>query len=137
MWGTSYPGIKGGIFFQRPLWWFWFYWFHFFMKGVGDSRSPSLIMFMTNIFNSCKKRLKRLPSFTSILGNFSYTLFAIHILNGSAIVKCNGPEKVYLTLINTPMATKVVCFSCLLKCLRSLYGKQCGPRLDCSSCFYT
>ena len=29
-------------------------------------------------------------------------------------------------------ATKVVCFSRLLKCLRSLYGKQCGPRSDCS-----
>ena len=42
---------------------------------------------------------------------------------------------------------KVVCFSRLLKCLRSLYGKQCGPRSDCSNrsslfwvhavCFYT
>ena len=41
----------------------------------------------------------------------------------------------------------VVCFSRLLKCLRSLYGKQCGPRSDCSNrsslfwvhpvCFYT
>ena len=28
--------------------------------------------------------------------------------------------------------TKVVCFSRLLKFLRSLYGKQCGPRSDCS-----
>ena len=37
----------------------------------------------------------------------------------------------YLTL-NAPIATKVVCFSRLLKCLRSLYGKQCGPRSDCS-----
>ena len=49
--------------------------------------------------------------------------------------------------INAPFATKVVCFPCLLKCLRSLYGKQCGPRSDCSYrsslfwvhtvCFYT
>ena len=30
--------------------------------------------------------------------------------------------------LNAPIATKVVCFSGLLKCLRSLYGKQCGPR---------
>ena len=46
-----------------------------------------------------------------------------------------------------PIATKVVCFSRLLKCLRSLYYKQCGPRSDCSYrsslfrvhavCFYT
>ena len=33
---------------------------------------------------------------------------------------------------NASIAIKVVCFSCLLKCLRSLYGKQCGPRSDCS-----
>ena len=33
---------------------------------------------------------------------------------------------------NAPIATKVVCFSRLLKSLRSLYGKQCGPRSDCS-----
>ena len=36
----------------------------------------------------------------------------------------------YLAL-NAPIATKV-CFSRLLKCLRSLYGKQYEPRLDCS-----
>ena len=34
--------------------------------------------------------------------------------------------------LNAPIATKVICFSRLLKCLRSLYGKQCGPRSDCS-----
>ena len=34
--------------------------------------------------------------------------------------------------LKAPIATKVVCFSRLLKCLRSLYGKQCGPRSDCS-----
>ena len=34
--------------------------------------------------------------------------------------------------LNGPIATQVVCFSRLLKCLRSLYGKQRGPRSDCS-----
>ena len=34
--------------------------------------------------------------------------------------------------LNAPITTKVVCFSRLLKCLRSLNGKQCGPRSDCS-----
>ena len=34
--------------------------------------------------------------------------------------------------LNAPIATKVVCFSCLLTCLRSLYGKRYGPRSDCS-----
>ena len=38
----------------------------------------------------------------------------------------------WLLTLNAPIATKVVCFSRLLKCLRSLYGKQCGPRSDCS-----
>ena len=36
-------------------------------------------------------------------------------------------HEIMLTL-NAPITTKVVCFSRLLKCLRSLYGKQCGPR---------
>ena len=34
--------------------------------------------------------------------------------------------------LNAPIATKVDCFSRLLKCLRSLHGKQCGPRAVCS-----
>ena len=34
---------------------------------------------------------------------------------------------------NAPIATKVVCFSRLLKCLKSLYDNQCGPRSDCCS----
>ena len=34
--------------------------------------------------------------------------------------------------LNAPIATKLGYFSRLLKCLRSLYGKQCGPRSDCS-----
>ena len=29
--------------------------------------------------------------------------------------------------LNAQIATKVICFSHLLKCLKSLYGKQCGP----------
>ena len=43
--------------------------------------------------------------------------------------------KVNILTLNAPIATKVVCFSLLLKCLRSLYGKQCGPRSDRSSLF--
>ena len=35
-------------------------------------------------------------------------------------------------ILKAPIATKVVCFSRLLKYLRSLYGKQCGPRSVCS-----
>ena len=38
----------------------------------------------------------------------------------------------FILTLNAPIATKVVCFSRLLKCLRSLYGKQCRPRSDCS-----
>ena len=39
--------------------------------------------------------------------------------------------------LNAPIATKVVCLSRLLKYLRNLYGKQCGPRSDCSCSGYT
>ena len=38
----------------------------------------------------------------------------------------------FLLTLNAQIATNVVYFSRLLKCLRSLYGKQCGPRADCS-----
>ena len=54
---------------------------------------------------------------------------------------------VQMLTLNAQIATKVVCFSGRLRCLRSLYGKQCGPRSDCSYrsslfwvhvvCFYT
>ena len=54
---------------------------------------------------------------------------------------------VFILTLNAPITTKVVCSSRLLKCLRSLYGKRCGPRSDCSYrsslfwvhavCFYT
>ena len=43
--------------------------------------------------------------------------------------------RTFTLTLNAPIATKVICFSLLLKCLRSLYGKQCGPRSDCSSVF--
>ena len=36
-------------------------------------------------------------------------------------------QVIRLLTLNAPIATKVVYFSHLLKCLRSLYGKQCGP----------
>ena len=58
-----------------------------------------------------------------------------------------GKELISVLTLNASMATKVVCFSRLLKCVRSLYGKQCGPKSDCSYrsslfwvhtvCFYT
>ena len=42
-----------------------------------------------------------------------------------------GATTVCKTLtLKAPIAIKVVCFYHLLKCLRSLYDKQCGPRLS-------
>ena len=63
-------------------------------------------------------------------------------------MKVRNRVHIELTLtLKAPIASKVVCFSRLLKCLRSLYNKQCGPRSDCSYrssliwvhpvCFYT
>ena len=50
---------------------------------------------------------------------------------GACCSHCPTGKSERLTL-NAPIATKDVWFSRLLKCLRSLYGKQCGPRSDCS-----
>ena len=67
---------------------------------------------------------------------FSVTLRAdfttVHVIDFIGV----SPVKYILTL-NAPIATKVVCFFRLLKCLRSLFGKQCGPRSDCSSTLFT
>ena len=41
-----------------------------------------------------------------------------------------GVTFVILLTLNAPITTKVGCFFRLLKCLRSFYGKQCGPRTD-------
>ena len=49
--------------------------------------------------------------------------------NEEQVRNCDETELHILTL-KAPIATKVVCLSCLLKCLRNLYDKQCGPRLD-------
>ena len=46
-------------------------------------------------------------------------------LNPSYILYCLA-----ILTLNSPNTTEVVYFSCLLKCLRSLYGKQCEPRSD-------
>ena len=41
-------------------------------------------------------------------------------------IKVGSCFKYLVLTLNAPIATKVVRFSRLLKCLRSLYGKQCG-----------
>ena len=46
--------------------------------------------------------------------------------------KYMSPNRTAPLALKAPIAIKDVCFSCLLKCLRSLYDKQCGPRSDCS-----
>ena len=46
------------------------------------------------------------------------------------VLKKLGTRKIWT--LNAPITTKVVCFSRLLKCLRSVYGKECGLRSDCS-----
>ena len=55
-------------------------------------------------------------------------------LSGSAFIRRKLLQRIeYKQLaLNVTIATKAVCLSRLLKCLRSLYGKQCGPRSDCS-----
>ena len=66
---------------------------------------------------------------------------------GPSIPPSTKPKGMHHLTLNAPITTKVVCFSRLLKCLRSDFGKQCGPRSDCSYkssllwvhavCFYT
>ena len=41
-------------------------------------------------------------------------------------------KQILVLTLNAPIPTKVVCFSRLLKCLKSLHDKQCGCSSDCS-----
>ena len=50
----------------------------------------------------------------------------------SVFFSCLLSGKLYCLTLNAPIATKVVCFSRLVKCLRSLYCNQSGPRSDWS-----
>ena len=60
----------------------------------------------------------------------TYT-FLLHLYRYFQVGKQRITNIWYLTL-NAQIATKVVCFSRLLKCLRRLYCKECGPTSDCS-----
>ena len=103
--------------------------------------SASLLRSMVDIKRSClcqiRYRCWRHHTFSFRTISFEWMHQFHPLQKGKANVK-------YINLtLNAPIATKVVCFSRLLKCLRSLYGKQCGPRSDRSSlfsvhvCFYT
>ena len=50
----------------------------------------------------------------------------------SATEKLSLELTVSILTLNAPITTKVVCLSRLLKCLRRLDCKLCGPRSDCS-----
>ena len=83
----------------------------------------------------------------------SYTFLPRGAVGCSVICDCSISRPYSLTFcqkmlaLKIPITTKVVCFSRLPKCFRNIYGKQSGPRLDCSFrsslfwvnavCFYT
>ena len=56
----------------------------------------------------------------------------IRILSSQFLPKNTYDDTTHIITLNAPISTKVVCFTRLLICLKSLYGKQCGPRSDCS-----
>ena len=72
----------------------------------------------------------------------SQNLWSAAVMIGALRVKAKQPalshwidfytRQIKSLTLKVPIATNVFCFSPLLKCLRSLYGKQCGPRSDCS-----
>ena len=81
---------------------------------------------------------------------------AVKMCNCQSIPKCPDFKDSFMIYLHfflayftlkAPIATKVVCLSRLPKCLRSIYGRKCGPRPDCSYrsslfwvfavCFYT
>ena len=51
----------------------------------------------------------------------------VHLISTSRVVHVLTVSIEYKLTLNAPIATKVVCFSRLLKCSRSLYGKSVDP----------
>ena len=105
-----------------------FFFFFFFFGGGGGVSTPS----------------PPLPHWIQ-----ACTGFKLFVMNSKILQQMTNLSTLVLKvlILNAPIATRVVCFFHLLKCLSSLYGKQCGPRSDCSNrsslfwalavCFYT
>ena len=78
-------------------------------------------------YSSCFCRLQ-LSAMTRLLNTLDIPILLVQLVEMPPWShKKNGN-----LFLNVPITTKVICFSRLLKCLRSLYGKQCGPRSNCS-----
>ena len=74
--------------------------------------------------NGCAIENNKFIAFSSVLERNNNTcILYIYIYR-----ICN--QVIGVWSLKAPFATKVICFSCLLKCLRSLFGKQCGSRSD-------
>ena len=89
------------------------------------------LFFKYSIFSSCCHFVQHNGTHVVLVEGILGIRSPVDPFNGGGIVR-NSCVKWFLT-INAPIATKVICFSHLLICLRSLYGKQCGPRSDCCS----
>ena len=103
-----------------------------------DSLSLSLASGKTSL-NFSKSRGKF--NNASALGRSLYWCPALHIMNKDryqstsarrALALLNSPLICFIQLLNAPIPTKSSAFFRLLKCLRSLFSKLCGPRSDCS-----
>ena len=73
---------------------------------------------------TCQRRDKRKGGTSNSKVKLSYLIRGRYVT--VHLIYPGQKERKGLTL-KVPIATKVVCFSHLLKCLRSLYGKQCRP----------
>ena len=103
-------GVKGqGKIYQKPVLWLIMWTVLSIFDGVCSYLAQWLICLSFVDYNK---------GFRSLIWPWSQTKYTI-----------------YLTL-NVPIATKFVCFSRLLKCIRSLYAKRCRPRSDCSYLFW-
>ena len=92
----------------------------------------SLKSILTIILLSCFKRCFIIPWPVSLAGSSCWVGSYTVANPAECFFISRGNVFYFLFNPNARIASKVVCFTRLLKCLRSLYGKQCGPRSDCS-----
>ena len=122
---------------------------------------PTFVLLLFGFYYTCCKKVIKWEAFISLIAlcgiSSGSSLFAEVPVSSLQRVKSDlgkkqksnssNPWLNFVSTLNASIATKVVCFSHLLKCFTSLYGKQGGLRSECSYrssllwvhavCFYT
>ena len=107
------------------------------MNEVACSVMPRFLELSRKLVYQTMYSVSNMQNLVNVMQICSLNVYLWQIFHTyTLLTKMTAKKSYHLSLkqnsLKAPIPTKVVYFSRLLKCLRSLYGKQCGPRSDCS-----